>query len=64
MFNKLKTGKKAQFALDLLELGPQELKPPAYINEGLEWLQEQLKRKQEEILGSSLPPESASQEAK
>jgi predicted ATP-dependent endonuclease of OLD family len=39
-YNALKTGKKAEFALELLFLqDPNELAPPRYIHEGLSWLQ-------------------------
>ena len=51
MFESLKTGNKAEFALDLLYLRePKTLKVPTYINEGLMWLDEQLKRKQQDSL--------------
>lgn len=52
MFDALKKGDKAAFALDLLY--PEDrhaLTAPAYIREGLEWLQEQLRRKQQEVIG-------------
>lgn len=48
----LKNGTKAEFALDLLfseEID--QLKVPAYINEGLAWLAEQLKRKEDDVIG-------------
>ncbi|MCK5510735.1 AAA family ATPase [Candidatus Parcubacteria bacterium] len=46
MFNALKTGKKAKFALELLFLkDPKELAIPNYIKEGLEWLREKLQFK-------------------
>jgi len=39
-------GSKAEFALELLYLNdPQKLNVPRYISEGLEWLQEKLKKK-------------------
>ena len=51
MFEELKTGKKAEFALDMLDLEePNQLKVPTYINEGLSWLQEQVRIKQKEVL--------------
>lgn len=51
MFEALKTGKKAEFALDVLDAEDFEaLHVPTYIAEGLTWLQERLKRKQIEIL--------------
>lgn len=50
MFNALKDGKKAEFALELLYLeDPKKLKVPTYINEGLEWLQEKLEIKKDDI---------------
>jgi hypothetical protein len=53
----LRTGSKAAFALDLLALkDPRELRVPAYIREGLEWLQSQLKQKQSEILATAEQP--------
>ena len=52
LFESLRTGKKAQFALDLLELKDiQALQPPAYIKEGLTWLEGQLKKKEAAIDG-------------
>jgi predicted ATP-dependent endonuclease of OLD family len=58
MFELLKTAKKAEFALDLLELQQESwpIEPPAYIREGLEWLQTQLHRRQQELSASSEPP--------
>jgi len=51
MYNALKDGKKAEFALDvLMAVNFNDLKVPKYIVEGLEWLLEQLKKKQVEIL--------------
>lgn len=53
MFEALRTGKKAEFALDVLDAEAFEtLTVPCYIAEGLTWLQERLKRKQIEILPS------------
>jgi predicted ATP-dependent endonuclease of OLD family len=53
MFEFLKDGKKAEFALELLfSQEPNVLKVPTYIDEGLTWLQEQLERKQLEVLTS------------
>jgi predicted ATP-dependent endonuclease of OLD family len=50
MKEALKGGGKAEFALDLLEIGnPSDLKPPNYIREGLLWLAEQLDHKQTEL---------------
>ncbi len=51
MYEALKDGKKAEFALDVLEAdGFDRLVVPRYISEGLEWLLVQLKKKQAEIL--------------
>ena len=51
MYQALKDGKKAEFALDVLETdGFDSLVVPRYIAEGLEWLLAQLKKKQAEIL--------------
>jgi predicted ATP-dependent endonuclease of OLD family len=47
----LKNGKKAEFALDVMEVENfDEIVVPRYIAEGLEWLLAQLKKKQVEIL--------------
>jgi predicted ATP-dependent endonuclease of OLD family len=59
-FNALRSAKKAEFALELLFLqDPKVLKVPTYINEGLSWLQEQLLRKQRDILPQSTKPSEA-----
>lgn len=51
MYAALKDGKKAEFALDvLLADNFNDLKVPQYIAEGLEWLLEQMKKKQVETL--------------
>lgn len=51
MFEALKTSKKAEFALDVLDAeGFETLMMPRYIAEGLAWLQERLKKKQIDIL--------------
>lgn len=51
MFDALRDGKKAEFALDLLfREEPKEIKVPLYINEGLIWLEEKLKMKQKDFL--------------
>lgn len=43
MFDELKSGDKAKFALDLLWAGTSDaLSPPTYLAEGLEWLAEKL----------------------
>jgi predicted ATP-dependent endonuclease of OLD family len=50
MFEALKDGKKAEFALELLFLeDPEKLKVPNYIKEGLEWLQNKLDIKKDDI---------------
>lgn len=47
--------KKAEFALDLLEVkDPEKLIVPSYLAEGLGWLQSQLRRKHIEILPPSI----------
>lgn len=49
MFDALGDGKKAEMALELFYLKePKELTPPAYISEGLDWLQEKLKNKDQD----------------
>ncbi|CAJ7711013.1 ATP-dependent OLD family endonuclease [Burkholderia pseudomallei] len=51
MYLALKSGKKAEFALDVLEVERfDDIVVPRYIAEGLEWLLKQLKKKQVEIL--------------
>lgn len=51
MYLALKNGKKAEFALDILEVENfDDIVVPRYIAEGLEWLLSQLKKKQVEIL--------------
>lgn len=50
-FDALRTGKKAEFALDVINAEIFEtLVVPRYIAEGLSWLQERLRKKQIEIL--------------
>ena len=57
MFESLSDGKKAEFALNLIYLEePKELKIPTYIKDGLSWLQDQLQRKQQEVLAMSEHP--------
>ena len=52
LFEELKSGNKAELALDLLEIdGPKELQPPLYIREGLIWLAAQLKQSQQDLGG-------------
>ena len=49
----LKNGTKAEFALDILfSEAADRLKMPTYIHEGLIWLAEQLKRKEEDVVGN------------
>lgn len=51
MYDALKNGKKAEFALDVLMASDfKSLAVPLYIAEGLLWLQEQMTKKQAEIL--------------
>jgi hypothetical protein len=51
MYVALKNGKKAEFALEVLEIEKfDNIVVPSYIAEGLEWLLERLKKKQVEIL--------------
>ena len=51
MYTALKTGKKAEFALDVLMASDfKDLTMPRYIADGLQWLLEQMKKKQVEIL--------------
>ena len=51
MFNSLGEGSKAGLALDLLYFTePSDLKPPAYISEGLEWLQDKLAERKQDFL--------------
>lgn len=51
MFNALRNGKKAEFALDIIdEERFDTLHVPLYIKEGLEWLEAQLKKRQVDIL--------------
>lgn len=50
----LKSGSKAEFVLNLLYSDEiKNLKIPAYIHDGLLWLGEQLKRKEEDVIGKS-----------
>jgi predicted ATP-dependent endonuclease of OLD family len=53
IFNALKSGSKAEFALDLLFLKePAAFKVPTYIHEGLKWLQDQICIKEKESPGT------------
>lgn len=48
----LKNGTKAEFALDILFCEEvDQIKVPSYIDEGLVWLADQLKRKEEAVVG-------------
>lgn len=54
MSDALSTGNKAQFALDVLYSEEiKDLVVPTYINEGLVWLSEQLKRKEDDVVGKA-----------
>jgi predicted ATP-dependent endonuclease of OLD family len=56
--DSLKTGSKAELALDLLEFDDaSKLKPPPYIREGLLWLAGQVRERQKE-LGLAAPEET------
>ncbi len=49
MFEALKTGSKAEFALELLyKKDPEAFKVPTYIRDGLEWLQGQVCKQEQE----------------
>ena len=53
-FVALQSGNKAEFALDLLFSNEiKDLKVPTYIHEGLAWLAEQLKRKEQDVVAKS-----------
>ena len=53
LFTALRDGKKAEFALDVLDAKDfDNLKVPAYIADGLSWLEGRLRKKQVEILGT------------
>lgn len=60
LFENLRSGgNKAEFALELLyQKEPRELKVPAYIYQGLKWLEKQVCLKEEEILGKTVMPRS------
>ncbi|GLR45117.1 hypothetical protein GCM10007880_56340 [Mesorhizobium amorphae] len=54
-FQALRKGVKAEFALNVLGAeGFEKLAVPAYIADGLAWLNEQLKKKQIEVLSTNL----------
>ncbi len=51
MFNSLGIGSKAEMALELLYLTePSELEPPAYISDGLKWLESKLHDRRQDFL--------------
>jgi predicted ATP-dependent endonuclease of OLD family len=59
MYGALKSGKKAEFALDIIDAKKFDtLIVPRYISEGLEWLEGQLKKKQVEILPAAKEKEA------
>ncbi|HZL41317.1 MAG TPA: AAA family ATPase [Pseudolabrys sp.] len=63
LFESLRDGKKAEFALEMLELSETDkLRVPIYIDEGLKWLESQLKKKQEVVIVAV--PEPPKQAAK
>ena len=51
MFDSLGAGNKAEMALELLYMtDPKDLEPPAYISDGLKWLEEKLDERKKEFL--------------
>jgi len=61
----LKTGNKAEFAMDLLYLEKiDEFDLPAYIDQGLLWLAAQLKRKEHDLDVKAVPAAGATPGAK
>lgn len=51
MFKALENGKKAELALDIIDAESFEsIKVPKYISDGLEWLENRLRKKQAEIM--------------
>lgn len=62
MYSALRNGKKAEFALDVLEVEKfDDIVVPGYIAEGLDWLLKQLKKKQVEILPKEEQAEQSEQ---
>ena len=62
MYDALKSGKKAEFALDVLMAKHfEDIVVPRYIAEGLEWLRDQLKKKRVEILPKEEQAERSAQ---
>ena len=56
MFEELKTGKKAEFALDVIDAPTfDSLNIPTYIAQGLDWLQSRLQKKSKESLPTAQP---------
>lgn len=54
MFESIKIGTKAEMALDLLFItDPDNLLPPAYISDGLKWLEKKLSERQQEFLDTA-----------
>lgn len=65
MYDALKNGKKAEFALDVLEIKTfDDIVVPSYIAEGLQWLLNELKKKQVEILPQAEQDEQPDQTEK
>lgn len=59
MFDALRSGKKAEFALDIIDAdGFEKLAVPHYIADGLSWLESRLKKKQIDILPSASEEDS------
>lgn len=51
MFGNLETGSKAEMALELLYLKePKQVEPPAYISDGLRWLEKSLEAKKVDLV--------------
>ncbi|KJS33050.1 MAG: hypothetical protein VR64_03825 [Desulfatitalea sp. BRH_c12] len=64
MMNALKTGTKAEFALDMLfSQDPASVKVPTYIHNGLKWLEDQLLQRQQEVALPQREPVSEAVEA-
>ena len=59
MFDALRSGKKAEFALDIIDAdGFEKLAVPHYIADGLSWLEGRLKKKQIDILPAASEEDS------
>lgn len=57
MFASLETGSKAEMALELLYLTePEKVEPPAYISDGLKWLEEAIDARKVDV-STTEPPE-------